>query len=573
MKKVKSILAVLAAVLTLCGSLSVSALAAQESEPVSERTAINDDAASGQDSSEDTFEVKLDRYRADGNDLYMFANQNRASFPVITPDDMILMFGNQQMPVKSVSRFGDSGEGVSYLFLVDVSGSLDKARIEKIRGMVKAFADLKSEKDSIAIVRMGNELTSSGFLTDAEAIRQAADEIELTREDTNLYYGIVESLKMLKTTEGLNLKRGLVIFSDGVDDQATGITKEEADKAATDNNIPIFTVAMLKDKPSIKDKEDAKLLGAFARESAGGIHFAPGIDGNTEADVPPAVAKRLADSMILCGDLENIMVYGQKVNIKLTVRNESEEAEDDITIPESDVKIIIAEKEKAAETVEPETVEESESTEETVVEEKKEGFLFGMPLWFFLLVCAAVLLVIVLIILIVWKFSSNSLDEPDDKEGDEKTEMKSASKDYGRTEVAAGQAGGTAALDNGGFTTVPLDQALSTPPSAGGPGINLRLTRIGKGEDKENVYTANFVDTCVIGRSKGKSKIAFPEDKALSGAHCSLIRKNGRMYLKDVKSTNGTFLNGVPVTGEREVQQDDILLIGSYEYRISWKDK
>ena len=78
-------------------------------------------------------------------------------------------------------------------------------------------------------------------------------------------------------------------------------------------------------------------------------------------------------------------------------------------------------------------------------------------------------------------------------------------------------------------------------------------------------------DTYTIGRSQTKCNLTISRDTALSGLHCTLISNNGKIFIRDEKSTNGTFVNGVPILGNFELNQDDIILLGSYEYRISWK--
>lgn len=56
------------------------------------------------------------------------------------------------------------------------------------------------------------------------------------------------------------------------------------------------------------------------------------------------------------------------------------------------------------------------------------------------------------------------------------------------------------------------------------------------------VYQVNLTDRVVIGR-KNSCTICIP-DSTLSGEHCEITLKNGKMYLRDLNSTNGTFLNG-----------------------------
>lgn len=56
------------------------------------------------------------------------------------------------------------------------------------------------------------------------------------------------------------------------------------------------------------------------------------------------------------------------------------------------------------------------------------------------------------------------------------------------------------------------------------------------------VYQANLSERVVIGR-KASNDICIP-NRTLSGEHCEVLLKNGKMYLHDLNSKNGTFLNG-----------------------------
>lgn len=56
------------------------------------------------------------------------------------------------------------------------------------------------------------------------------------------------------------------------------------------------------------------------------------------------------------------------------------------------------------------------------------------------------------------------------------------------------------------------------------------------------VYRLNLNDRVVIGR-RASCDVCIPNG-TLSGEHCEIILKNSRMYLHDLNSTNGTFLNG-----------------------------
>ena len=83
-------------------------------------------------------------------------------------------------------------------------------------------------------------------------------------------------------------------------------------------------------------------------------------------------------------------------------------------------------------------------------------------------------------------------------------------------------------------------------------------------------YELTVKDEITIGRNDSCT-LTLKDDNALSGRHCSVIYRDGDVFVRDNESTNGTYANGVPIVGELQISKDDILLIGSNEYRINWE--
>jgi pSer/pThr/pTyr-binding forkhead associated (FHA) protein len=53
-----------------------------------------------------------------------------------------------------------------------------------------------------------------------------------------------------------------------------------------------------------------------------------------------------------------------------------------------------------------------------------------------------------------------------------------------------------------------------------------------------------------------------PASAAISKRHCALLVRNGKVFVRDFDSTNGTFVNDQPVKGEVELHHDDRLRMG-----------
>ncbi len=70
-----------------------------------------------------------------------------------------------------------------------------------------------------------------------------------------------------------------------------------------------------------------------------------------------------------------------------------------------------------------------------------------------------------------------------------------------------------------------------------------------------------------LGRSPSAT-VTCPEDNFLSGMHCSLLATSQGVLLKDLNSTNGTFLNGHRIT-ESQTHPGDLIAAGSVTLRIA----
>ena len=77
--------------------------------------------------------------------------------------------------------------------------------------------------------------------------------------------------------------------------------------------------------------------------------------------------------------------------------------------------------------------------------------------------------------------------------------------------------------------------------------------------------TFDVRDGVTFGRSDGAD--IRVEDPFASSAHARIFDRGGFMYLEDMGSTNGTFLNGRQVKNAERLKMADTIRIGDSEYR------
>ena len=95
------------------------------------------------------------------------------------------------------------------------------------------------------------------------------------------------------------------------------------------------------------------------------------------------------------------------------------------------------------------------------------------------------------------------------------------------------------------------------------PGYWGRLSVI-IGKDIEGSAFPLLGDAVTMGRERGD--INFPDDGYVSGLHARLTQRNGKFFLNDLGSSNGTFLK---IRGERGLQNGSFVLLGQQLFRLN----
>ena len=79
------------------------------------------------------------------------------------------------------------------------------------------------------------------------------------------------------------------------------------------------------------------------------------------------------------------------------------------------------------------------------------------------------------------------------------------------------------------------------------------------------------LDEITIGRSDERTICL--KDPTVSTLHCKITRSGDKLIIADAGSTNGTKVNGAPLSGDYELQNGDIVRIGAFELLFDTEDK
>ena len=101
--------------------------------------------------------------------------------------------------------------------------------------------------------------------------------------------------------------------------------------------------------------------------------------------------------------------------------------------------------------------------------------------------------------------------------------------------------------------------APTAAPARTGGADSTRLRVVEPADRRGTTYELG--DELTVGRASG-CQVAMPDDSYASQLHARIFRKDGRLWLEDLGSTNGTYLNAKAVTSPVALRRGDRVQVG-----------
>ncbi len=520
---VKKILALLLACMLLCTyTLPLSASAAQSSNMIQDVT-------------------------FDGTELRIVCSQVEAEgeWTVKADGNVLTTFS------RSV---GELRTPITVFCLVDICGSFSGYKMRILKDALMEISNSLGSDDSMVIAQVNDQFTMTDPLYLAEERETMISQITADVSETGLYNGIVKSIGLLSSDERYNPARCLVVLSYGSKHNRNVGTEQEVISAIQAAPFPVYTVALVE---KYSEREGGKVLGSFARASSGGRHFTTVDEEGTNYVLENASGTQFGSEIwtsvqgtqVVIADLSQTSLDLTKPTVEVQVRCQAGNNVYEQTLSLSSSLFPVIEEEVPETTKSRDSEKETEDTydyddyehsddcdddycEGECLEQEETDYT-----WWIVGGCGAAAVIILAVVLVILSRKKKQRQEQPP-----------------RTQPVE-----------------PVKPNVSEPPKAQPEGkrYNVFVTDIPYGNLKLR-FTIQENQTATFGRDKRANFILNPKDSNLSGKHFAVIVTENRYCIRDEGSTNGTFLNGVPLAnkGWTILQNSDKIRAGGYEYRI-----
>ena len=451
--------------------------------------------------------------------------------------DVAATIDGNKLTVQDIRRFGDTDEGVADIFLVDISGSIRDSQMKQVKAAIKTWAANMKNNDRIAIITFGENVRCAiDFSNDRGAIDNAVNSITNNDRKTQLYGGISEALKLATRTDAnLPKRKNIVLITDGVNDYNGGVSENDVFTQLKDDLVPVYSMLM-------PNSEKGRATINSVTEYSGGKMYDM---SNKQIDtVYGWIRESIQNSYTVDFAYGNAAADDGKHSLNVKIAQGDKIAEDSVqfTFKKSDEPsgaYAMGESKNVTDENKEEKNEENSSDNK-----KKLILIIGIILF------VAVAIVAFILFLVMRGRNTEDIYTSDIYSGGSSQSFNQGYPDR----------------INNGYNNAQSSHGMDRTMNVNemGQDITIVLSPINGGAQ----LTAKMNGIVNIGR--GPLNEIVINDDLVSGRHCSITNENGVMYIEDMMSTNGTILNGILINSKSEIRNNDTLMLGNNEYRVSF---
>lgn len=508
-------------------------------------------------------------------------------------DNLEVWLEDELLTINSIQLYGEKDAATDFFILVDVSNSIPDSYCKEIKNALTEFMDAVEEKDNVVLVSFGEEVTTLlKGKENTEERKEAITKLHNNDNKTLLFEALMQTADISDKLKSDN-RKVVIVISDGEDFAVGTSTGQESKEALAKRNMPVYAMGIRNTA-----KENLNSFGEFARSLGGNLEiFSSSEAASTLMKIRTEISNTWAISLSADSNCVNNQMNMLSMNVLSTGISRNKEVmlknyvEDKVS-PEivnvektesNELKITFSENVIGADLATSWNIEFAEkslpvvtavyeegcvavitfeedlysgtyyinapgvtdvSMEKNSTSETYEAEIEGVipePKWigfikeWVWLICIVIVVIFVLVVFLVWQ---------------------KIKKNKGIVYVD-----GKVSLAN----NISQRQRVTFSEETG---FNISLEILSGSLSEGEIIKATIFKSMIVGRASFCDLSL--EDSRLSRQHFALEHKEGNVYITDLQTTNGTFVNGVWIHNEHKLENEDVIVAGSLKMKISW---
>lgn len=465
-------------------------------------------------------EVRFKQAVADENKIKVYIRGADAS------QSMSYQIGSIPVSAMEIYKMDEDRSPMRTLIMLDNSISIPSGSRGRIAELLNGIIDAHAGKEVFRFATFSDKVNylSDTYSDDYTALKNVIASITYNDQETYLTDVLYDLIDDLNKDAYMGYTR-VIIISDGVDNKQLGVTREEVNAKLKETPYPIYTVGTL------TGKNNDQLENMFALSRISGTEYF--VLENTQ--IPAIVSEFSKDAQMTVVDAQipEDAKVGGKQSSKL-VFSDGTQLVFDVQMP-FHVK-------KAQE--EPVVKQETEEVpvpaqtvpEEKVTEEKEKEFpvllVAGIVIAVILAVAAATTIIVIV------------------------------GKKKKKVPVDGGESGSTEYAFDTETQRIEEEEGGVLPPSGQRRKSKYRVTFSAK-SDMSRTYQCELKNSISLGKVNGNDIVI--NAPTVSKRHCMITNRNGRIFIQDLNSTNGTYVNSERINFETEIFSGTTIRLGKEE--------
>lgn len=463
-------------------------------------------------------------------------------------EDMGVQIATIEADQYDVEALSELNKPMQTLLMIDNSISISETNRGKIAEILQNVISDRLNNEELSIATFGVDINIvTDYSSDYTVLKQAIDSISYQDQATYLTDVLYDLISAKYTRGSEDVYRRIIIISDGVDNKSLGYTKDELYSLLKDVQVPVYTIG----SAGKNNNDELENMFALSRMTSADYFLLDEVDDMFEISESLKQDRNIIKLTVYPPDE---MMDGSKKAVRIMFPDGTS-LMTEMPMPQQVKSSEPKEESVVEEPVVPESEAELEPEPEVEVMDEESDTRSNTSFIIILLIVIAVIIVVVIacVILII----RNKKNKPVEFETVDDNILSGLEHNIRNTDEKTEMIGSFAHKNSDDGSTVMIWNQQTT--------YQVVLTDV---SSPARSYRVPLSQSIVIGRRKESCDIALDYEKSVSGTHCEISVRGGKFYIKDLQSSNGTYVNGSKVLTESEIFSGNVLKFGRLEMRF-----